>query len=97
MQLSLRDVWLDYAKGKKEAVLKLQSGSPLTHISGFLTAGTGETVAFLSKEKREEIAAWEAKGYVVGDAKVGFIVAWKGKGDTEEAAVVLPELTLCKR
>lgn len=97
MQLSLRDVWLDYAKGKKEAVLKLQSGSPLTHIAGFLTTGSGETVAFLSKEKREEIAAWEAKGYVVGDAKVGFIVAWKGKGDTEEAAVVLPELTLCKR
>jgi ATP-dependent DNA helicase RecQ len=96
MQLSLRDVWLDFAKGKKDSVFKLQSGSPLRYISGYLRADSGVNVAALSTGKREELKAWESKGYFVCDAKVGFIVAWKGQGETEEAAVVLPTLTLRK-
>ena len=97
MQLSHRDVWLDFAKGRKLAVLKLQSGSPLTYAEGCFRSASAETVAALSRSKREELAAWAVKGYAVTEARVGFIVAWKGQGSTEETAVVLPTLTLRRK
>ena len=96
LQLSHRDVWLDFSKDKKATVFQLQSGSPLRYAEGYLTTKSGAMVAALSKSKRDELAAWADKGYFVSDAKVGFIVAWKGKGETDEAAVVLPTLTLRK-
>ena len=96
LQLSHRDVWLDFSKDKKTTVFQLQSGSPLGYAEGYLTTKSGAMVAALSKSKRDELAAWADKGYFVSDAKVGFIVAWKGKGETDEAAVVLTTLTLRK-
>ena len=58
---------------------------------------TGETIAPLSKKKREEIQKWVEKGYQVQSATINYIVAWKGKDEVEEAAVLLPELVLQKR
>jgi ATP-dependent DNA helicase RecQ len=96
MQLSLKDVWLDFSKDKKKAVFQLRSGSPLKYDNGVLSAESGERVACLSKAAQAEIKKREAKGYFVREAKVGFIVAWKGKDATEETAVLLPALTLRK-
>jgi hypothetical protein len=45
---------------------------------------------------REELHGWAEKGYYVKSAKINFIVAWKGKEDAEETAVILPELVLIK-
>ena len=33
-----------------------------------------------------------SEGYVPCDAKIRFICAWRGKGDTEESAVILPDI-----
>lgn len=97
MQLTLEDVFLNFFKGKKEFILKLQSGMPLVFCNMELHLPTGETIAPLSKKKREEIQKWVEKGYQVQSATINYIVAWKGKDEVEEAAVLLPELVLQKR
>ena len=37
-----------------------------------------------------------AKGYKITSATVRYIVAWKGKDDEEESAVILADLRLCR-
>ncbi len=94
--LTHKDVYLDYFKGKKEQILKLRSGQPLCFDDGYLRLPSGGKVACISNKIREELQGWAEKGYFVKSAKINFIVAWKGKEDVEETAVLLPELMLIK-
>ena len=94
MQLTMKDVFLDFFKGKKTQILQLRSGMPLYFDDGYLRLDTGETVVSLSKTKRQELQLWTEKGYRVKSAKINYIVAWKGKDDVEETAVLLPEMVL---
>ena len=96
LQLSFKDVYLDYFKGKKNQILQLRSGQPLFFDNGYMRLPSGERVACISNKVREELQGWAEKGYFVKNAKINFIVAWKGKEDTEETAVLLPELVLKK-
>lgn len=68
----------------------------LIYNNGYLSLPSGESVASLSKQQRAAMQEWAEKAYYVASAKISFIVAWKGKDDTEETAVLLPELTLRK-
>ena len=97
LQLTHRDVYLDFFKGKKMQILQLRSGMPLYYDNGHLRISSGETMACLSMQMRQELADWATKGYLVKSAKILFIVAWKGKDETEDAAVLLPELVLQKQ
>jgi ATP-dependent DNA helicase RecQ len=90
-------VYLDYFKGKKEQILRLRSGQPLCFDEGYLRLPSGGRVACISNKIREELQGWAEKGYYVKSAKINFIVAWKGKDDVEETAVLLPELVLKKK
>lgn len=94
LQLTFHDVYLDYFKDKKKQILQLRSGMPLVFDNGYFRIESGERVACVSKQVRKELLEWTEKGYQAESAKVSFIVAWKGKEDTEETAVLLPELTL---
>ena len=97
LQLSMRDVYLDFFKDKKESILKLVCGMPLQFNNGYLQTSTGEKVVCLSKAKREELNDWYKKGYHIESAKISCILAWKGKDDDKECAVILPDLVLRKR
>ncbi len=94
LQLTHRDVYLDFFKGKKKLILQCRSGMPLFFDDGYLRLPTGEKVVCLSKQRRDELQGWAEKNYQVQSAKVNFIVAWKNKDDMEETAVLLPELVL---
>ncbi len=96
VQLSHRDVYLDYFKGKKAEILNLRSGDPLFFDHDYLRTENGTRVLSLSKKKKEELAPLLAKGYKVSSATVRYIVAWKGKDDEEESAVILADLRLCR-
>ena len=65
--------------------------------NGYLQTSTGEKVVCLSKAKREELKDWYKKGYQIESAKISCILAWKGKDDDKECAVILPDLVLRKR
>ena len=94
LQLTHRDVYLDFFKDKKKLILQCRSGMPLFYDDGYLRLSTGERVVYFSKQKRDELQSWTERNYQVQSAKVNFIVAWKGKDDSEETAVLLPELVL---
>jgi ATP-dependent DNA helicase RecQ len=96
LALTMHDVFLDYFKGKKKLILSLHSGQPLRYDNGFFGLDSGEKVACISKQARETLESCADKGYLVYSAKVDFILAWKGKEDTEETAVLLPKLLLKK-
>ena len=99
MQLTHKDVVLDYFKGEKDTILKLRSGMQLSYDEGYMSAQISNKsvrVAKLSKACMESIEKWEQKGYTLCNANVRFVVAWKGQDDTEETAVLLPDLHFVK-
>lgn len=79
--LTHRDVWLDYFRDKKEAILRLRSGDELLYHNGYLTTQTGVYVAALSSAMKTKLITFEQKGYKVTRATVGFVVAWRPKND----------------
>jgi len=98
LQLSHKDVFLDFFKNIKQEVLALRSGDPLIYEdSYFLVPSTHRAVAKLSTNMQDELQNWTKKGYNVHSASVRFVVAWKPKDapkDEPESAVLLIDMTL---
>ena len=97
LQLSHKDVYLDYFKGKKETIFMLQSGTELYFDGEYLRAeldGRRIRVLKYSKSFIQRLKEMEEKGYIPHTAQVRFIVAWKGVNDETENAVILPDLYL---
>lgn len=97
LSLTHRDVVLDFFKGKKELIFGIISGTKLGLSNGFLTAklnGREFRVVKLSKACCENLAGFEKKGYSAVSAEARFTVAWKGKEDSEETAVLLADIRL---
>lgn len=96
LQLTHKDVFLDFFKDKKKLILQQRAGQSLSYKNGYLKISSGDEIAYLSKQKRAELKEWEDKGYVARSAKINYILAWKGKDDEKETAVILPEIVLKK-
>ena len=97
LQLSHKDVYLQFFKGRKSEVLALRSGDRLTYGNHFLYNAAGMSVAKLSVNMQKTLAEWESRGYSVRSASVRFIVAWKPKDaprDEAETAVLLADMIL---
>ncbi len=97
LQLTHRDVVLDFFKGKKAQVLRLHSGSPLELDQGYLTAqldGKTFRAAKLSRACVVKLSELCEKGYSPVSVNVRFVVAWKGKEDDSETAVLLADIHL---
>ncbi|MBP1533417.1 MAG: hypothetical protein IK999_04720 [Ruminococcus sp.] len=95
LQLSHRDVFLDFFKDKKSQILKLRSGQHLTVRGNRLYVQVGgklQPVLQFSSKCNETVKQLIASGYTPYDATVRFICAWKGKGDAEESAVILADV-----
>ena len=97
LQLSLKDVYLDFFKDLKREILSLRSGDPLKYKDSVLYNSQNRAVAKLSVNMQKTISDWKEKGYEVKTASVHFIVAWKPKEATKdepETAVLLADLVL---
>lgn len=95
MQLSHRDVYLDFFKDKKSIILQLPSGSRLIPINNKLYIRSRDKefpVLQFSSSCYAKIKKILADGYILYDSKVRFTCAWKGKDDETESAVMLPDL-----
>lgn len=100
LQLTHKDVVLDFFKDKKEVVFQLKSGIPLFLTDAYLSAelnGRSVRIAKFSKACRERLQTLHERGYIPYSASIRFIVAWKGEDDTKETAVVLPDIYLRKK
>ncbi len=93
--LSMKDVWLDYFKDKKDKVLRLRSGDKLEYKNGLFLNSKGEYIASISTKMRTWME--EMKEYTVSDAQVSYVLAWLPKEETEEVAVCLANIILTKQ
>ena len=94
--LNMRDVWLDFFKGRKEIVLRLRSGDSLLFKDGFLLNQQGINIAALSASGKEKLKVLYNRGYEVTDAKVSYTLAWKPQNSEMEYAVCLANIILSK-
>ena len=94
--LNMRDVWLDFFKGKKDIVLRLRSGDSLQYKDGYLLNEQETNVAALSASGKDKLKAWTDKGYEVTSAKVSYTLAWKPQDSNVEYAVCLANAVLSK-
>ena len=92
--LNMRDVWLDFFKGRKDIVLRLRSGDSLKYKDGYLLNEQETNVAALSASGKDKLKAWVDKGYEVISAKVSYTLAWKSKDADMEYAVCLANIVL---
>ena len=91
----MRDVWLDFFKDKKRRILSIQSGTPLAWQEkqlGIYHQNRFIPLLQFSAKFQERIQNLKRQGYQLSHAEAHFIIAWKGKEDTEESAVLLPDL-----
>lgn len=94
MQLSHKDVWLDYFMNVQNYISELHSGDWLTVEGDFCLNPKGRKVLRFSKQQWDRIEAMKQKGYVLKTAKVRFIVYWKKENTENEIKIILPELHL---
>ena len=94
VQLTHRDVYLDFFKDKKEKILSLRSGQPLWFKDNGFYSAAGDCVGVLSAKKRNELQELYRQGFTVYAAEVAFVAAWRGENDTAESAVMLPKMHL---
>ena len=98
LQLSHKDVYLDYFRGIKRDVLSLKSGDPLIYRDFALYETVdNKPVGRLSQKMRCTLTKWKERGYDVSSCSVRFIVAWKPKDspkEEQESAVLLADLVL---
>ena len=100
LQLSHKDVYLDFFKSRKMDILSLRGGDSLTYKDYFLfETSNNKPVARLSSTMQTALSDWKEKGYEVKSASVRFIVAWKPKDSPKgeaETAVLLADLILSR-
>lgn len=98
LQLSHKDVYLNFFKSCKQEILALRSGDTLFYQASYLCLpSNGKAIAKLSQGMLAKLNELEKKGYRVVSAMVRFIVAWKPKDapkEEKETAVLLADLTL---
>jgi ATP-dependent DNA helicase RecQ len=97
LQLTLKDVWLDFFLSKQQFLSRAISGDKLT-INGneSLSFNGQEVVRFSKKFTNESILHLLADGYKMKEAKVNFVLWWQKEGSDSEIKVILPEIILEK-
>lgn len=98
VQLTHKDVFLNFFKDKQAIINKLRSGDALfLNNYGNLCVqenGRQTPIVVFSKAFKAILNEWAAKRYSLVSAEIQFIVAWKGKEDDKETFIVLPSVKL---
>lgn len=96
VQLTLKDVVLDYFISRQHLYNNLMSGTRLEVRNDGCCNSKGEYLLKFSAKCKEAIAAQEQKGYSLKGAVVNFVVYWKKEGQEGEYKVLIPELRFVK-
>jgi ATP-dependent DNA helicase RecQ len=92
IQLSHRDVWLDYFIGRQYLVESLRSGDILKYKDREWLTDQGKIVFRPSQKCAEQLERIRKNGYEPQFAKINFIVFWRKEAGEQETKIVLPEL-----
>lgn len=96
IQLTHRDVWLDYFNSRQNIVSHLDSGDMLAFDGETCFNAKGIAVIKLSKDQRKQIETIMRKDYQPHSAKIKFMVYWQKEDSDEEIIIALPEIFLVK-
>ena len=92
INLTLKDVWLDYFLGRQALVSQLTSGDTLVVNGNECLNSKGQPVLKFSRQFVREIDAMTKLKYELTCAKVNFILYWLKEGSESEVKIILPEL-----
>jgi ATP-dependent DNA helicase RecQ len=92
MQLTHKDIWLDYLINKQYLISQLASGDVLTFNGTECLNSKGQSILKFSKKITEEIQSKKEIGFEVKIVKINFIVYWQKEGMEQEVKIILPEL-----
>lgn len=92
MQLTYKDVWLDFFMPRQNMIYGLKSGDVLSFDGECCRTAKGVPVLMVSKQAAKQIGSWINKGYRPKDARVRFIVHWQKEDSEDEVKIVLPEV-----
>lgn len=92
MQLSYKDVWLDFFLSSQLLIAQLNSGDELTVKGDGCLNSKGQVVIKFSKHFMGQIEIMKQKNYVPKRAKIRFIVYWQKEDSEYDIRIVLPEL-----
>lgn len=92
MQLTFKDVWLDFFLSCQNTISILNSGDELIVDSGCCLNSKGQIVLKFSKQLLKQIEALKQKNYEPKTAIIRFIVYWQKENSEHEARIILPEL-----
>jgi len=96
VQLMHGDVILSFFKDKEEEILALRSGDELLIKGNELYTVNQRKIVCFSQKFKQEIVKLNTKGYQAIEAKVRFVVYWKGKDEKREVAIILPDIVFRK-
>jgi ATP-dependent DNA helicase RecQ len=92
MNLTFKDVWLDYFINKQHLVSQFISGDGLILNRDECLNSKGQSVLKFSMQFVRQIELMRQKNYELKKAKVNFIVYWLKEGTEQEIKIILPEL-----
>ena len=76
--------------------MSLRAGQRLRAEGRELKTAEGRTAARFSRAFQARMERLIEKGYEVTDARIRFVLAWKGKEETRETAILLAEIEVQK-
>ena len=93
IQLTHKDVWLDYFTSKQYLISQLISGEKLFFKGDECFNSKKQSVLKFSKQFMDQIESLKQKKYELKSAAVNFIVYWIKEGSDYELMIILPELS----
>ncbi|MEB2776804.1 RecQ family ATP-dependent DNA helicase [Algoriphagus sp. D3-2-R+10] len=92
VQLTFKDIWLDYFINKQYYVSQLVCGEKLVLKGTECLTPRGQSILKFSKQFVQILEQQKEKGFEPRSAKVNFILFWKKEETGQEIQIVLPEI-----
>lgn len=96
IQLTHRDIWLDYFYSRQNQILDLVSGDELIADDEGCACKNNQQVLKFSKYMIGQIEELKEKGYRIKKASVRFIILWQKENTDKDIKIVLPKLVFEK-
>ncbi|HPG33113.1 MAG TPA: RecQ family ATP-dependent DNA helicase [Lentimicrobium sp.] len=97
IQLTFKDVWLDYYIKRQYTVSKLVSGDELKFSGDECFNLKGQSVLKFSKQFVNQIETLKSNNYDLKKALVNFIIYWQKERSEQEIKIILPELYFIRK
>ncbi len=97
VQLTHKDIYLDYFISKQSIIKNLMSGDDLAYSNDDYLYYQKNRIIKFSQFFIDKLLNSELKNYKMSSAKINFLIYWHKEGSKEEYLIILPELTFQKK